>query len=631
MDRGEATGSLTSTDVADGQDAVARTFSRGATEGPVAVLDGYGVELRVRRGHLEAVDGIGRHRRQRRWSRADRSLRRVVVLGEGTLSTEALRYCRAVGAAVVVLDDDKVTLASSPPGLDDARLRRAQATAPSTEVGLAIVRHLLGAKLAAQGAVVRTQLDDPGAAEQIETLADALGDAIDVERARQLEAVAAASYFAAWPQIEVVRFVTADARRVPSHWRRFDGRRSHLRSRNSNQRAERPLNAILNYCYRLAEMECRLAALAVGLDPGLGFLHTDYPGRDALALDLLEPVRAEVERYVLRLVRERRFRKADFVELPDGHVRVLAPLTHVLAQTMPAWAQAVAPHAEAVAHALAELVPGKVVRRTPLTATRRRQAVRGMRPTSRRVPSPPLPLPSCRSCGALLERADYLYCEGCRPAIKEKTAAGARAAQSSARARRRKSGEREPWHSPAAAAKRTTAIGRRNREALEWEAASGSPVIDPAAFEPIRQALATVSVSRIASASGLSRTYAADVRRGRYVPHPRHWPVLADLAGVACPPLPAHGENFDLCWWRQVVVPALATVTPKAMSEVTGLSPGSCSKIRAGKQVPQPRLWRDLARLAGVDDVRPATDSQGASTPDPGTVRSGPGPTTTSR
>ena len=41
--------------------------------------------------------------------------------------------------------------------------------------------------------------------------------------------------------------------------------------------------------------ESRLAAVAMGLDPGIGLLHVDAPNRDSLACDLMEPVRPSVD------------------------------------------------------------------------------------------------------------------------------------------------------------------------------------------------------------------------------------------------------------------------------------------------------------------------------------------------
>jgi len=47
------------------------------------------------------------------------------------------------------------------------------------------------------------------------------------------------------------------------------------------------------------ESEARLAVTALGLDPGLGVLHADAPGRDSLAFDVLEPARPVVDTYLL--------------------------------------------------------------------------------------------------------------------------------------------------------------------------------------------------------------------------------------------------------------------------------------------------------------------------------------------
>jgi len=44
--------------------------------------------------------------------------------------------------------------------------------------------------------------------------------------------------------------------------------------------------------------------------------------------------------------------------------------------------------------------------------------------------------------------------------------------------------------------------------------------------------LAKISVPAIAAAIGVSEPYAADIRRGRRLPHPRHWQALAELSGV---------------------------------------------------------------------------------------------------
>jgi CRISPR-associated endonuclease Cas1 len=569
---------LTPEDVIDVASALPITYSRDTSATGVCVADGMGLRVHVERGALVVEDGVGEHRRTRSFDKATHGLRRLVVIGStGFWTLDALHWCRRLGVGVVVLAPDGTpALASAAYGMDDARLRRAQVLAQGTEVGLGIVRRLLVAKLEGHFAIARDVLGDTRGADIVEGFAEAMALAEDVEDARRLEAQAAAAYFGTWPQVGVVRFVSKDDLRVPPHWRRFNGRRSALRGKGvSNQRAERPLNALLNFTYRLAEAEARLALLVVGLDPGLGLLHADYPGRDSLALDLLEPVRPAVERYVLRLVGSHRFHKRDFTETPDGHVRIMTPLTHELAETMPTWAEAVAPHAEAIAHALAELVPGRIVKRTPLTSTHRRAAHPGLRPTRRRQPSPPLPLSVCAGCGTPLERPGYTWCPTCLPAAKQRAAARATDAHRTAREAREAAGLPSPSQAPEVRARMGSAIGRRDVEALAWEAAHPEVVADATLFAPIGVALTGVTVGTIARITGLSKAYSSQVRRGEYVPHPRHWPVLAELVGVPCPfDDGAVAGALDLTWWREVVVPRLANVSTVAIGQATGLSRG---------------------------------------------------------
>ena len=363
-------GALSDEDVADILEGVMATYSMPG-DPHVVVAEGFGLRVSVERGALRVEDGIGADRRRRPYE-VVAPPERLVVVGEGTLSTDALAWCQSQGTAVVVLARDDVLLAGSPPGRNDARLRRAQALAAGSRGGLVVVRRLLGAKLAGQAKVLRDVLGELSTAETLGDLARGAELAADMEEAKGYEGTGAAAYWGCWSghPATAVRFVAHDRKRVPPHWRSFDTRRSVITgATNTNRLADRPLNALLNLCYKLAEVEARFACVRLGLDPGLGVLHLDAPGRDSLAWDLLEPLRPVVDRFVLELVAERSFAKRDFAERADGHVRVMPPLAHELAAVMPAWRRAVAPHAEAMAHIFAEQVEGKLTLTTPLTAS----------------------------------------------------------------------------------------------------------------------------------------------------------------------------------------------------------------------------------------------------------------------
>ncbi|TGG95073.1 type I-C CRISPR-associated endonuclease Cas1 [Natronospirillum operosum] len=84
-----------------------------------------------------------------------------------------------------------------------------------------------------------------------------------------------------------------------------------------------PVNALLSFVYSLITQECASALQGVGLDPYVGFLHKDRPGRTSLALDLLEEFRASwADRLVLTLVNRRQVQLKDFVTEASGAVRL---------------------------------------------------------------------------------------------------------------------------------------------------------------------------------------------------------------------------------------------------------------------------------------------------------------------
>src|SRR5216684_823376 len=115
----------------------------------VVTLFGYGITVRVDRGHLLVEDGIGAMRREARFPRVGHGLRRLVVIGaDGMVSLAALRWLADQDAAFVMLDRDGSVLATTGPVRpSDARLRRAQAHAHESGPALRIARELIRQKL----------------------------------------------------------------------------------------------------------------------------------------------------------------------------------------------------------------------------------------------------------------------------------------------------------------------------------------------------------------------------------------------------------------------------------------------------------------------------------------------------
>ena len=92
-------------------------------------------------------------------------------------------------------------------------------------------------------------------------------------------------------------------------------------------RSRRPprdrVNAMLSLFYSALARDCTSALLGVGLDPSVGFMHVDRPGRDSLALDCMEELRPIfVDRFVLTVINNRVVRADDFDIRETGEVRL---------------------------------------------------------------------------------------------------------------------------------------------------------------------------------------------------------------------------------------------------------------------------------------------------------------------
>ena len=135
---------------------VSNIFSHDTTTNTVAVADGYGITIRVHRGQLLINDGIGQHRRQRRYSRAQRTLRRIVILGHtGYLTLDTVRWCTDLGISIAHIDSDgRLLTVHADPGIDDPRIRRAQAAAATSPTGFDIARQLLSRKMQGQADIL---------------------------------------------------------------------------------------------------------------------------------------------------------------------------------------------------------------------------------------------------------------------------------------------------------------------------------------------------------------------------------------------------------------------------------------------------------------------------------------------
>jgi CRISPR-associated protein Cas1 len=81
------------------------------------------------------------------------------------------------------------------------------------------------------------------------------------------------------------------------------------------------VNALLSFMYTLLSGMCASALESVGLDPYVGFLHKDRPGRISLALDLMEEFRSVLaDRFVLSIINKKIVNAAGFTQKENGAV-----------------------------------------------------------------------------------------------------------------------------------------------------------------------------------------------------------------------------------------------------------------------------------------------------------------------
>ena len=283
------------------------------------VAGGFGVRLNVEDAHLVVAT---RDHGERRFSRVS-PLRRLVVVGtSGTLSLLALWWCREVEVDVTVIEPSgRLLTIVLPDARNDARLRRAQATAPWTAAGLAIALELTRRKLDGYRGVIAQLPESSGAVaagHAVESALVRLPQMTSLNVLRQLEANTGFAYHAAlaptpvpWAQREV----------VPEHWRTL-GQRSSKFGRGARG-AVTPGQALRNFLGGVAAANIAVACRTVGLDPGIGIgLHHDIRGRDSHVWEVMEAVRPGLDALNLELLQSRVWRRGDFYELPTGEVRL---------------------------------------------------------------------------------------------------------------------------------------------------------------------------------------------------------------------------------------------------------------------------------------------------------------------
>jgi len=243
------------------------------------------------------------------------TLSSIVCFGNVGCSPFLMGLCGERGVALAFLTEHGQFLARvAGPVSGNVLLRREQYRwADRPERAAAVARSVTLAKIANCRTVVLRALRERAEGDGTEELAQAarrLGRLVEtvegtegIEEIRGHEGDAARVYFGVFGRLIG----------VPEEEFYFRGRNRRPPLDN--------MNALLSFVYTLLTHDVTAALEAVGLDPAVGYLHRDRPGRPSLGLDLVEELRPVIaERLTLSLVNRRQVQASGFRKTESGGV-----------------------------------------------------------------------------------------------------------------------------------------------------------------------------------------------------------------------------------------------------------------------------------------------------------------------
>ncbi len=238
----------------------------------------------------------------------------IVAFGAVTVSPFLMAHCAKNGVGICFLTEKGRFLARvEGPVSGNVLLRRTQYRwaddqARATELARAfVIAKVANCRLVLQ----RGARDYPGQAALLRDAAGTLSARLEqlgkgcgeLDEIRGIEGDAARTYFGVFDKLITVEDLNLQ----------FTGR--------SRRPPLDAVNALLSFVYTLLLHDVRSALEAVGLDPQVGFLHRDRPGRPSLALDLMEELRPVLaDRLVLSLINRRQVRPKGFTRGETGGV-----------------------------------------------------------------------------------------------------------------------------------------------------------------------------------------------------------------------------------------------------------------------------------------------------------------------
>ena len=243
------------------------------------------------------------------------SLSSIVCFGNILISPSLLGFCAERNIAISFLTEYGKFLASvQSPMHGNVLLRRQHyRIADDIEKSFRIASFIITAKLANCRIVLNRTIRDHSdkvdvlkikkVSDVLNFLIDEIRKARDIDTLRGIEGQAAAAYFSVFNDLIIEQkedFIFKERNRRPP----LD-----------------EVNALLSFIYTILMHDIKSSLETLGLDPAVGFLHRDRPGRPGLALDIMEEFRPVLaDRLVLSLINRKQVTKREFIKAYNGSV-----------------------------------------------------------------------------------------------------------------------------------------------------------------------------------------------------------------------------------------------------------------------------------------------------------------------
>jgi len=243
------------------------------------------------------------------------NLEGIVAFGHCGASPALMALCAEAGVALTFLSENGRFMARVSGGVSgNVLLRRRQYRwADSEEESRRIAASFIIGKIANSRTVLLRAVRDHEAVIRSEAVRDTTAELAErlrwvetsqsLEDLRGVEGAAARAYFGVFDHLILTS-------------------KDDFYLRDRNRRPPRDnMNAVLSFLYALLTHDVQAALETVGLDPQVGFLHRDRPGRPSLALDLMEELRPVLaDRLALSLVNRKQVTPGGFVRTESGGI-----------------------------------------------------------------------------------------------------------------------------------------------------------------------------------------------------------------------------------------------------------------------------------------------------------------------